>query len=111
MYLPLSLRRVFDGPQKNVEGVRAGASGKKAELSVREVALIKKRMYQPAVNNSGEQLQMDLQERDGPAVFRREGALLWDGEDIPQVEDIGSEPPLKYHVEDGAKKLQVFIWD
>jgi len=33
----LSLRRVFDGPQKNVEGVRAGSPGKKAELSVRKV--------------------------------------------------------------------------
>ena len=111
MYLPLSLRRVLDGPQKNVEGVRAGSPGKKAELSVREVAFIKKRMYQPTVNNSGEQLLMDLQERNGPAVFRREGALLWDGEDVPQVEDIGSKPPLKYHVENGAQKLQVFIWD
>ena len=54
---------------------------------------------------------MDLQERDGPAVFRREGALFWNGEDIPQVEDIGSKPPLKYYDEDGAKELQVFIWD
>jgi hypothetical protein len=82
----LKLGRILKSPEEAVKGSGAGASGEEAELLFREEFRVEESIHHPAVDDAGQKLEVNFQERDGPGVLDEHLSLLRDGENEAFIE-------------------------